>query len=241
MPSVQIGRRTIDYRVRESDRAKRKRIEVTPQGVEVIVPGGTATGDVESFVDSRRRWLHNKTEELQTELQALQRRTPEGLHSGAKILFRDRHLRLRVEPADISKPELTYRTAFDVRVPKGMDDDAQSEAVQRLVRGWMEERLLDDAREVIRRRGRPHGLEPVDVQVKELKTLWGSCGRDDVLRLDRKLARVPKPVFEYVMVHELCHLRHRDHSPAFWVLVKRVLPSYEERKEWLEEHEVVVG
>jgi predicted metal-dependent hydrolase len=52
---------------------------------------------------------------------------------------------------------------------------------------------------------------------------------------------VPKPVFEYVVVHEVCHLEHRDHSPAFWALVKRVVPDYQERKEWLEEHEVRLG
>jgi len=84
-------------------------------------------------------------------------------------------------------------------------------------------------------------LEPRGIQIKDQRTLWGSCGRDRVLRLDRKLARVPKPVFEYVLVHELCHLRHRHHSPEFWALVKRVLPDYEERKRWLEAHEVRVG
>ncbi len=106
---------------------------------------------------------------------------------------------------------------------------------------WLDDRLAEDARSVVRRRGAPHGLEPNGVRIKDQRTLWGSCGRDGVIRLDRKLARVPKPVFEYVVVHELCHLRHRDHSAEFWALVKRVLPDYEERKRWLEAHEVRLG
>ncbi|MDZ7779791.1 MAG: M48 family metallopeptidase [Gemmatimonadota bacterium] len=55
------------------------------------------------------------------------------------------------------------------------------------------------------------------------------------------LARVPRPVLECVVVHELCHLQVRDHSPKFWELVRRVMPDYEGRKEWLEGHEVRVG
>ncbi|MEQ9569698.1 MAG: SprT family zinc-dependent metalloprotease [Longimicrobiales bacterium] len=240
-PQVVIGKRTIDFEVRESTRARRKRIEVTTGGVEVIVPRGTTESDLMAFVSTRRRWLHDKTLEVREEIARLRARTPEGVHSGAKILFRDRYLRLRVERADVEAPELTYRTAFHVRVPRALSDKQRDEAVEKVVRGWMDTRLLEDARAVIRHRGRPHGLEPRDVRVKDQRTLWGSCGKDGVLRLDRKLARVPKPVFEYVVVHELCHLEHRDHSPAFWDLVKQMRPGYEQEKAWLEAHEVGVG
>jgi predicted metal-dependent hydrolase len=126
---------------------------------------------------------------------------------------------------------------FSLPLSSSLDVDT----VRSLLMGWMEARLEEDAWEVVRRRGRPHGLDPSGVHVKELETLWGSCGRDGVLRLDRKLVRLPRPVFEYVVVHELCHLIHRDHSTAFWSLVKRVLPDYQEQKDWLEEHEVRLG
>jgi hypothetical protein len=122
-----------------------------------------------------------------------------------------------------------------------MDSSERDRAVAELLGEWMDGRLREDAWEVVCRCGRPHGLDPRGIRVKDQRTLWGSCGRDRVLRLDRKLARVPKAVFEYVVVHELCHLRHRDHSQEFWALVKRVLPGFEERKAWLAEHEVRLG
>lgn len=241
MPSVTIGRRRIPYRVRESGRARRKRIEVTPAGVEVIVPTGTSESAVDAFVDSRRRWLHDKTEELASEVAALEARTPEGVHSGAKVLFRGRYLKLRVEPADVEDPELSYRTGFWVKVPRGMSAEVRDAAVAEALGRWMDERLSEDAWEVIRRRGMPHGLQPRGVRIKNQATLWGSCGRDGVLRLDRKLVRLPKALMEYVVVHELCHLERRDHSPAFWAHVKRVMPDYEWRREWLEGRGVGVG
>lgn len=217
------------------------RIEVTPGRVEVVVPARTAPDDVERFVQSRRRWLHDKTEEIREALELLRSDTPEGYHSGAKVLFRGRYLRLRVEVGAVTEPSLTYRTGFHVEVPNGMGAAEREQAARRLVETWTDERLVEDAWAVVRARGRPHGLEPADVRVRNQKTHWGSCGKDRVIRLDRKLARVPRPVFEYVVAHELCHLRVRDHSPAFWALVRRVMPDYAGRKAWLEGHEVRVG
>lgn len=241
MPELVIGSRSIPYEVRRSLKAGRKRIEVSPRGVEVIVPYHTSSQDVERFVQRKRRWLHDKTIEVQEEIERLRAETPQGFHSGAKILFRGRYLRLRVSTGKVEKPTLKYRTAFHVQLPRDFSNGQQEPVVRSLVEEWLENRLAEDAWEVVRRRGTPHGLEPRSVQVRDQRTLWGSCGRDGVVRIDSKLVRVPRPVFEYVMVHELCHLRHRDHSTAFWDLVKRILPDYEERKAWLEQHEVEVG
>lgn len=241
MGEIQIGARSITYDVRRSERATRKRIEVTPAGVEVIVPETASTDDVEQFVHRKRRWLHDKTEEVREEVKRLRADTPQGFHSGAKILFRGRYLKLRVRDGDLEEPTLSYRTAFHVEVPRELPQDDREPVMRDLVEQWLEERLTEDGWEIVRRRGRPHGLEPGGIRIKSQRTLWGSCGRDRVIRLDRKLSRVPKPVFEYVVVHELCHLKYRAHSPAFWDLVRRVLPDYEERKLWLEAHEVTLG
>lgn len=241
MPEVIIGRRTISYEVTTSARATRKRIEVSPRGVEVIVPADVPTEDIERFVTAKRRWLHDKTDEVKEAVARLRADTPKGFHSGAKILFRGRFLKLRVQGTDAAEPALAYRTGFHITLPQDMPLNRQDATVHSLIERWLEERLTEDAWEVVRRRGTAYGLEPRGIRIKDQHTLWGSCGRDGVLRLDRKLSRVPKAIFEYVVVHELCHLEHRDHSPAFWSLVKRVLPDYEGRKGWLEDHEVALG
>jgi predicted metal-dependent hydrolase len=241
MPEIMIGARSIPYEVRRSRRAGRKRIEVGPRGIEVIVPHDTSLEDVEDFVQRKRRWLHDKTEEVREEVERLRGDTPQGFHSGAKILFRGRYLRLRVRMGEVGRPTLAYRRAFHVELPRGVPSRDRDAVVRKIVEQWLDHRLTEDAWEIVRRRGAPHGLDPRGVRIKEQRTLWGSCGRDNVIRLDRKLARVPKPVFEYVVVHELCHLEHRDHSPAFWSLVKSVLPDFQERKDWLQDNEIRVG
>lgn len=239
MPTLVVGNREIEYVVRHSSRARRKRIEVTPDQVRVIVPGATRSEEVEDFVRSKRRWIHDRTEIVGEEARRL-RAQPIGYHSGAKVLFRGRLLRLRVEPGDVDEPRLRYRTAFHVTVPHRMPDRDREGAVSGLLKDWFRDRLEEDAWHFVRKHGHPNGLRPRDVLIRKLETLWGSCGKDRSLRLDEKLVRLPKPILEYVVLHELCHLRHRDHSEEFWSLLREILPDSERRKRWLDRHGVAL-
>lgn len=77
------------------------------------------------------------------------------------------------------------------------------------------------------------GVEAGEVQVKDLGYRWANCLPTGQLHFHWKCLMAPLTVIDYIVVHELCHLRHRDHSLAFWNEVDKVLPSYHERKEWL--------
>ena len=77
------------------------------------------------------------------------------------------------------------------------------------------------------------GVTPGPIVVKELGYHWASCGRDGALNFHWKTMMAPQSVVDYITVHELCHLHHRDHSDAFWNEVDKVLPRYQERKDWL--------
>jgi hypothetical protein len=80
------------------------------------------------------------------------------------------------------------------------------------------------------------GVIPGDVAVKELGYHWASCGAGGTLSFNWKVLMAPLTVIDYIVVHELCHLHHRDHGGAFWNEVDKVLPNYLERKEWLRRH-----
>jgi len=77
------------------------------------------------------------------------------------------------------------------------------------------------------------GVNPGTVQIKDLGYRWASCGTNGELHFHWKCLMAPLSVIDYIIVHELCHLRYRDHSDAFWNEVDKVLPDYRERKEWL--------
>ena len=80
------------------------------------------------------------------------------------------------------------------------------------------------------------GLSPGPVELKGWKRRWGECHPDGKLRFNWRLILCPPMVIDYVVVHELAHLKHRNHSKRFWSKVASILPDFRQREDWLEEH-----
>ena len=74
------------------------------------------------------------------------------------------------------------------------------------------------------------------VTVRDQKTRWGSCSSRGTLSFNYRLIFAPPIVLDYVVVHELCHLTHMNHSKDFWNMVESVMPDYREQRKWLREH-----
>jgi predicted metal-dependent hydrolase len=80
------------------------------------------------------------------------------------------------------------------------------------------------------------GVEPARIQVRDQRTRWGSCSARGTLSFNWRLALAPFEVLDYVVVHELCHLREPNHSRRFWSLVESRRPGWREQRAWLREH-----
>lgn len=238
MPTVTVGNTAIPYRVRHSLRAKRLRLVVTPGQVEVVAPANTRDARIQAFVGSKRRWLYDKTEALRKNpLGAM----PQRFVTGAKVLFRGRLLKLRIEPADGDEASLRYATGFRALVPGNLAGEERERVARDLVVSWLSNRALEDARAFIGRYGPKLGAHPTAVRIRGQKTLWGSCSTRGVISLNWRLMAAPRPIYEYVVVHELCHLRERNHGARFWRLVGTLLPDYRERRAWLRKHGLALG
>jgi predicted metal-dependent hydrolase len=81
-----------------------------------------------------------------------------------------------------------------------------------------------------------HGLVVSRVSIRNQRSRWGSCGRDGHICLNWRLVLMPAAVSEYVLIHELMHLRRMDHSPAYWQLVAQACPGYRAARAWLRSH-----
>lgn len=78
------------------------------------------------------------------------------------------------------------------------------------------------------------GITPSKVNIKKMRTRWGSASKNNVINLNEHLLKAPKGAIDYVILHEICHLKIRNHSYRFWEMVKKFMPNYEENREWLE-------
>ncbi|MBR1931829.1 MAG: M48 family metallopeptidase [Lachnospiraceae bacterium] len=75
------------------------------------------------------------------------------------------------------------------------------------------------------------------ITIRDQKSRWGSCSSRGTLSFNYRLVFAPPKVLDYVVVHELCHLTHMNHSKDFWDMVERIMPDYQIHKQWLREHE----
>lgn len=231
MPHLTIGLNKIAYQVRISPRAKRLRLTVRPEGVEVVVPPRVAAHEVSNFIDSHRGWINDKVEKYQALLAA--HTGAERLEDGASIPFRGEPTPLSIEVVDRVHPRVVEGDGFRLELPRWLPTDAYETAIERVLTNYLKRQARSDALMAIERFGPRNGLSPSALHIKGQKRLWGSCTHAGVINLNWRLILAPVPVFDYVVVHELCHLRHRHHQPPFWHAVGEVMPDFECHRHWL--------
>ena len=122
-----------------------------------------------------------------------------------------------------------FASAADLRGEEG-------ENIASILRAWYEGMAAETLKTRIAFYEAKMHLKSGPVKVRTLQRQWGSCGLSGVLCFNARLLMAPLPILDYVVVHELSHLTHHNHSPHFWNLVGSVLPDFRERRKWLREH-----
>lgn len=113
-----------------------------------------------------------------------------------------------------------------INLPKNYNTDQKHKAVSRVVKKFLRtesERLLIP---LTREAAKSYGFEVKSIQIKHLKSRWGSCNHKKEITLNAMLLTLPDELIEYVIIHELSHTRHLNHSKDFWKEVERILPKY---------------
>ena len=200
-----------------------------PGAVEVVAPLRMRDAEIAVFVERSRGWIEAKLAALQRVLAA--HPGSARLSDGGTILYRGQpvELRLRAGP----RPQVREGSGIEVTVPAGLADADREAAVERMLRRWLGWAAQNDALSYVHRHGPRHDLMPAAVRIKNHRRLWGSCTAKGAINLNWRLILAPPAAFEYVVVHELCHLREAHHQASFWRLVGEVLPGFEQQRRWL--------
>jgi predicted metal-dependent hydrolase len=137
------------------------------------------------------------------------------------------------ERAWIEKQVRQLEQDLERRTPNGATDEGDltreaEHALRARARRELPPRLLDLAAQ--------HGLTVTRISIRNQRWRWGSCNRGGHICLNWRLVTMPAPVRDYVLIHELMHLKRMDHSPKFWKLVAAACPAYKESRAWLRSH-----
>lgn len=234
MPTLQIGRTEIPYELRRSATASERRITVTPGHVEVLALTSDDDDAVAAFLDRKRQWLFNTVREM--ERITVNRHAVPRLMTGSKIPYRGRKMPLTVRRTDAERANVTYRNGFIVDLPHWAGEDADHLVASEL-QHWLNQRARRDVNEIAAKYGKLFGLVPRSIRVSDLANGWGSCGPKGNILINWHLIFAPRKVLEYVVVHELAHLRERSHGAGFWDLVAQMSPGFPLSRSWLDHHQ----
>jgi predicted metal-dependent hydrolase len=227
--SFEAGSRRIEFLwVRGPGR--RLRIDILPEGrVRVHSPARMAFDQVLSFVRRKTSWIVRTVDKVM----AYDRLAwPESLAAGDEIVWAGRSLRVEEEPGSRFSVRIED-SRIRVVCPPGGDPERRGTRLVRYMR--------DEAERTLQRRmaeclpvAAGLGIPAPRLSIRMMKRRWGSCGRDGRVVLNLRLVQTPPACADYVIFHELCHLRHHHHGREFYALLARVLPDWKERKKILE-------
>lgn len=253
--------KTIRYTIRRSARRRTVGITIDTQGVRVAAPKRMPLDQVIALVNTKARWIAEKHTEFRSRLEPRKR-----FVSGEEFLYLGRRVCLQVQevpaprqehrgrkPRSSIQPELFDFNFLPRSRPKAavalkgkvLQVQADVSSMQRTkeVRAILEDWYKARAEEVIVRRVQHYadllGWRMPKVLIRNQKKRWGSCNAKGELRFNWRLVMLPLSVLDYVVVHEMAHLKVLNHSPRFWALVEQIMPDYKVRHRAL--HELGMG
>jgi predicted metal-dependent hydrolase len=231
---------SISYQIRPSTRARRVRLVVRPGGaLEVVKPRGVSQARIEETIRQYEGWIRR----TQARLAPLAAPTSKSsLADGHALPYLGRTLRLAFASSasgsalarvTLHGDQLTLALPAAAAALTAEERDAR---VRALLERWYRKQAGQVFSERLARWNIHYHFTWASVSVKSQKTRWGSCSRQGNLNFNWRLLLAPLPILDYVVVHELCHLKEHNHAAPFWALVERACPDYRDHRRWLRLH-----
>lgn len=123
--------------------------------------------------------------------------------------------------------------SFIVYINKNMDENQRYHELLEQLEQWLREKAAEVIAERTQEYSKVLGVSYNSIRIKDTKSRWGSCSSKGNLNFSWRIIMAPTEVMDYIIIHELCHLIHMNHSKEYWAAVGRCMPGYEKHKEWL--------
>ena len=222
----------IVYTVVRSPR-RRKTMTITldaREGVVVAVPARTSAADVRDLIVKRAGWIRHHLAARGSEVptQALAERD--------SLLYLSLRLPLVFVPVAARRVAVAFDgEIIEIRVAAHLEDAIRDAAIEQALIRWYRVQAADELVTRTAHWSELAGCTPCTVLIRDQRRRWASCNADGTLRFNWRLVMAPPTLIDYVVVHELAHLHVRNHSPAFWEEVARLMPDYRLRRTHLKQ------
>ncbi|HHV72533.1 MAG TPA: M48 family metallopeptidase [Clostridia bacterium] len=219
-------------------KTRRKTIGITVDKngeVKVAAPLWISEKKIQEIVEKKTEWIVKKVKEVR---ERNSNRVGREFVNGEKFFYLGKEYALKVEEKNLAQTEVIMGDdTITVHISQGLLEESRKQLVKETLLQWYRQRFAKIAGERIKKYSRQIKVSPCKVVIRNQKTRWGSCSSKGNINLNWRLVMAPLEIIDYVIVHELCHLKIMNHSKDFWNLVESILPSYAESKKWLKVNE----
>jgi predicted metal-dependent hydrolase len=205
-------------------------LHIIGRDLQVRVPDHVGDERVAAFLKRKRPWIRSKV----AEIQLLPPHRSKELVSGESFPYLGRNYRLKVQEGHQVGVCLSggYLKATIRPAEQGVH---QALRIQQYLQNWYRSRALERLQDKTHRYAEQIGVSPAGISVRNFKSRWGSCDKKGEVVFNWNIIKAPHSIVDYVVIHELCHLIHPNHSKDFWQLVGRFDTDYPEHRQWLKE------
>jgi len=222
-----VKAREIPYQIVRSRRSTADIVVERDGSIIVRAPAALSDERIEDIVTAKRYWIYKTLAEWR-DLNAT--RVIREYRSGEGFLYLGRSYRLLLV---VEQDEALVLRDGRFRLRRDVVDRGDVVAAQSVFRDYYMTRGRERIAQRVAYFAPKVGVFPMEIDVRELGHRWASCSASGRLAFHWKCMMAPQTIMDYIVVHELCHMRHRDHTDAFWNEVDKVMPAYAERKAWL--------
>ena len=228
---VRFGTTTIDYSISRSANRNTIAVTVHPDGaVSVVAPTATSSTKITETIAKKADWVLRQQERFRHHHNGYVKQ----FVSGESFFYLGRQYTLKVgaiETDNRKSPQVQLvRGHLLVLVPVTTALDRRATAVCNGLTRWYRAKAREHLPPVVARFSRRLGVAYAAVQIREMKQRWGSAGANGRLSFNWRVVMAPRRLIEYVVAHELCHLKYSAHSRDFWRILERTMPDYERRR-----------
>jgi len=226
-----------NYIIRRSKQAKRIRLIVTADKVELVAPIKASIKQLQQFADEKKLWVAIAQKKMQYQSEKLKPTIPEFFQQGMLLPYLGSEYRLQLTFCACEKISIDFDGEVTANVPLSFKSKLDLAILLREAYiAWLKQQALKEVSVASITYSQLYQLKPRSIRVRTQKSRWGSCGIHNDIYMNWLLILAPIDVLEYVVIHELCHLEQRNHSAAFWRLVARHCPDYKNQRLWLNEN-----
>ena len=226
---------TVPIKVRK-ERRRNIRYSITGKSINVLIPKGIISHSVENILKEVEEWAHaefTKNPDLLNRFRVIVYENGEFI----RVFGKDFKLLIFEENRKGLSGKVVDHQYIELRVPQGADENLLHKAIGQLLSRVLSDYFHKDIVKRVQHYNLTYFQEKiVSIRLKNNQSNWGSCSSKKNINLSSRLLFAPVEVLDYVIVHELAHLKEMNHSPRFWKIVRDVMPDYEDKEVWLKKH-----